>query len=599
MIRLFGPRRLAEVPALLDPFRPVPPRVAAKPAARRAAPAREAADAVRRRAERRLRVTAGCFLVAFLTVGLKMGGIAASEASEPADLPRGPVEIHGARADITDRAGRVLATNVTATALYAQPHRMVDPRAAADGLARIFPGLDADQWHARFTKDGARFRWVRATISPEQRQAVHDLGEPGLLFARRDLRLYPNGPLAAHVLGGARYGAQDVRAAEIVGVAGIEGAYDAVLSDPARANAPLRLSIDLRAQAAMERVLGAGMRLMGAKGAAAILMEAATGEIVAMASLPDFDPNARPVPALEGDPAESPLFNRAVQGVYELGSTFKVFTAAQSLELGLTSAATMIDTQGPMRQGRHRIRDFHDYGPQLSVRDVLVKSSNIGTARMALGIGAERQRRFLTDLGFFEPTGVELAEAPGAKPIVPARWPDITTMTVSYGHGLSASPLHLAAAYASVLGGGRRVRPTLIAGGGGRGERVLSEEVSRQMRGMVRAVVTDGTASLAEVPGYRLGGKTGTADKPRHTGGYWPDKVIATFAGAFPADDPRYVLVVSLDEPEVEAAGERRRTAGWTAVPVAAEIVRRVAPLMGMRPLSDDAPLVAAAVMPE
>ena len=577
-------RRRPAAPVPLDPFRPVGPRMPAPaPASAKPVREREAAEAQRRRAERRLRVTAGCFLAAFLTIGLKMGGIATSEAREP-EVGATEAAIHGQRADVTDRAGRVLATNVTATALYAQPHRMVDPRAAADGLARIFPDLDADLWFGRFTQDGARFRWIRPNISPEQRQAVHDLGEPGLLFARRDMRLFPNGPLAAHVLGGARYGMQDVRAAEIVGVAGVEAAFDDVLGDPARAGAPLRLSIDLRVQAAVERVLGAGMNLMGAQGAAAILMDAKTGEIVAMASLPDFDPNARPAPATEGDPAASPLFNRAVQGVYELGSTFKIFTVAQSLELGLTNPATMVDTRGPLRQGKHKIRDFHDYGAQLSVRDVIVKSSNIGTARIAMGVGAARQQDFLRALGFFDPTPVELAEAPGAKPLLPPRWPDITTMTVSYGHGLSASPLHLAAAYATILGGGERVRPTLIAGGGGRGERVISQRTADQMRDMARAVVTEGTASLADVPGYALGGKTGTADKPRHTGGYWPDKVIATFAGAFPADDPAYVIVVTLDEPQIDAAGEARRTAGWTAAPVAAEMVRRVAPLMGMRP---------------
>ena len=569
--------------AVVDPFRPVIVSVNPPPVPAPSARPCDAPEAVRRRAERRLRVTAGCFLAAFLTVGLKMTGVALSDPREPVGTGVGQA-IHGARADVVDRDGRVMATSVATTALYAQPHLMVDPKAAAAGLAAIFPDMEPARWEARFARPGARFLWVRPTISPEQRQAVHDLGEPGLMFARRQMRLYPGGPLAAHVLGGTRYGAQDVRAAELVGVAGVEAALDDRLSDPAQVGEPVRLSLDLPVQTALERVLAGGLNLTGAAGASAIIMEIGTGEIRALASLPDFDPNARPAPATEGDPGASPLFNRAVQGVYELGSTFKLFTAAQSLELGLTAPSTMIDTEGPMRQGRHRIRDFHDYGPTLSVRDVIVKSSNIGTARMALDIGSVRQRDFLTALGFFEPTGVELAEAEGAKPITPKRWPDITTMTVSYGHGLSASPLHLAAAYATVLGGGERVRPTVLAGAGGRGERVLSDRVSAQILGMARAVVTDGTASMAEVDGYAVAGKTGTADKPKHTGGYWDDRVIATFAGAFPAEDPRYVLVVALDEPEVQALGEQRRTAGWTAVPVAAEVVRRTAPLLGLRP---------------
>ncbi|WP_308916730.1 penicillin-binding protein 2 [Jannaschia sp. LMIT008] len=581
---IFRRRRHAYLPT--DPFAPVPARDR-RPSVD-AAPRRSArldADAVRVRAERRLRVTAGCFLVGFLTIGLKMASIAAVGPDEGGAFGTGP-GIAGYRADITDRAGRVLATNVHATALYAQVDDMVDPAAAALGLARIFPDLDAATWERRFT-DGRRFLWIKPTISPEQRQAVHDLGEPGLLFARRQMRVYPGGALAAHVLGGARYGEQDVRAAEIVGIAGVEGAFDSTLAATGPGAAPLRLSLDLGVQAAVERVLASGMDLMGAKGATAILMDVDTGEIVSLASLPDFDPNARPAPATEGDPADSPLFNRAVQGLYELGSTFKIFTAAQSVDLGLTNPSTMIDTKGPMRQGRHTIRDFRNYGPRLSVTDVIVKSSNVGTARMALDIGASRQQDFLRGLGFFDPLPVELLEARRAKPLVPSRWPDITTMTVSYGHGLSASPLHLAAGYASILNGGLRVAPTLVADGGGPGERVLSERASRAARDMLRQVVTRGTASLAQIDGYALGGKTGTADKPKHTGGYWDDRVIATFAGAFPAEEPEYVIVVTLDEPEIDAAGERRRTAGWTAVPVAAEIVRRVAPLMGLRPERD------------
>ena len=576
-------------PTATDPFVPIAPRGGRAAEPMFLPPPRENPERARLRAERRMKFTATCFVLGFVTVAVKMGAIAATEAREPV-LGSSADGIVNERADITDRAGRVLATNVTATALYAQPHLMLDPIAAAEGLAAIFPDMEAEAWKRRFTS-GSKFFWLKGNISPEQQQAVHDLGEPGLLFGQREMRLYPNGPLAAHVLGGARYGAQDVRAAEIVGVAGVEKHFDAALSDPAQAGRALRLSLDLPVQSAIETVLDGGMRIMGAEGATAVLMDVHTGEVVALASLPDFDPNDRPRPATEGDPGASPLFNRAVQGVYELGSTFKIFTAAQSLELGLTNAGTMIDTRGPMRQGRHSIRDFRNYGPRLSVADVIRKSSNIGTARMALDIGATRQRAFLDSMGFLEPTPIELVEANGAKPIVPTRWPDITTMTISYGHGLSASPLHLAAGYASLLNGGTKVEPTLVAQDGPRapGPRIVSAEVSARARHMLRQVVVDGTASMGEVEGYQVAGKTGTADKPKHTGGYWDDRVIATFASVFPANDPRYALVVTLDEPEIHAAGEDRRTAGWTAVPVASEIVRRVAPLLGMRPDYDPA----------
>lgn len=566
-----------------DPFVPVAPTVPRAPAPKPVIP-RENPERARMRAERRLKFTASCFVLGFMVIGIKMGAIAASEAREPTTVGLSGAGIVNERADITDREGRVLATNVTATALYAQPHMMVDPVAAAQGLAAIFPDMNAETWSRRFTS-GSKFFWLKGNISPEQQQAVHDLGEPGLLFGQREMRLYPNGPLAAHVLGGARYGAQDVRAAEIKGIAGIEKTFNAYLSDPAQEGAPLRLSLDLTVQTAVEQVLSGGMRLMNAKGAAAVLMDIHTGEILSLASLPDFDPNSRPRPATEGDQADSPLFNRAVQGVYELGSTFKIFTAAQSLELGLTNAGTMIDTSGPLRVNRHPIGDFHDYGPRLSVADVIRKSSNRGTARMALAIGAERQQDFLRSLGFFEPTPVELIEAPGAKPIVPPRWPDITTATVSYGHGLSASPLHLAVGYASVLNGGTRVTPTLLARSEPPrpGPRVVGPRVSAEARHMLRQVVLNGTASMGEVPGYQVGGKTGTADKPG-VGGYQENTVIATFASVFPANDPDYVLIVTLDEPEIHAAGEDRRTAGWTAVPVASELVARVAPLLGLRP---------------
>ncbi|MGR3289926.1 MAG: peptidoglycan D,D-transpeptidase FtsI family protein, partial [Paracoccaceae bacterium] len=355
---------------------------------------------------------------------------------------------------------------------------------------------------------------------------------------------------------------------------------------PATGGEPLQLSIDLTVQAAAERGLYGGMKLMNARGAASVLMDVATGEIISLVSLPDFDPNNRPNLPVKGLASDSPLFNRAVQGVYELGSTFKTFTVALALESGLVNPSTMIDTTGPLKWGKYRIRDFHNYGPELSVTDVLVKSSNIGAARIGQSIGADRQKQFLGSLGLLTATPVELIEAPGAHPILPKNWSKISTMTISYGHGLSVSPLHLAVGYASIVNGGTLVTPTLLRKPRVEaGPRVVSAETSKIIRTMLRQVVTDGTASFGEVEGYAVGGKTGTADKPKERGGgYYKDKVIATFASVFPADNPRYVLVVTLDEP-VETSGTKpRRTAGWTAVPIAAEMIRRMAPLLGLRP---------------
>ncbi|WP_069300257.1 peptidoglycan D,D-transpeptidase FtsI family protein [Neptunicoccus sediminis] len=539
---------------------------------------------MRRRAESRLLILGIFFFASFMTVGIRMGTLSASEPSEPVSTASIP-QIANQRADIVDRNGEVLATNLATTALYAQPPLMVDPVEAAKGLVSVFPDLDLE----RLTKDftGKRkFLWIKKKISPEQQQAVHDLGEPGLLFGPREMRLYPNGRLAAHILGGASFGKEGVNAAEVIGVAGVERYFDETLRDPAREGQPLALSIDLTAQSAMREVLAGGMNLMGAKGAAAILMDIHTGEILSMASLPDFDPNNRPRVLTSGDQSDSPLFNRASQGVYELGSTFKIFAAGISLENGLANENTMIDTRGPLRWGKFRIRDFHNYGKELSVTDIIVKSSNIGTARMAMAAGTQAQQQMLQKLGFFDVATVELPETRNAKPLLPPRWSELSTMTISYGHGIAATPLHLAAAYAAMGNGGYKITPTLLKREGipPNREQVISEETSAKLVKMLRAVVTRGTASFGEVKGYEVAGKTGSADKPKPGGGYYKKKVIATFASVFPASDPQYVMVVTLDEPSIKAHGEERRTAGWTVVPVAAELVARIMPVLGLRP---------------
>ncbi|MFO1203443.1 MAG: penicillin-binding protein 2 [Tabrizicola sp.] len=544
-------------------------------------------EKARGRAQFRLVILCFSFVMAFGAIGARMGLMAATEPMEPKSSAPG-AEIIAQRADITDRNGRVLATNMTTHALYAHPKVMVDPKGTAKKLAEIFPELDAKALERRFT-DGRSFVWIRKVLSPEQMQKVHEIGDPGLLFGPREMRLYPNGTLAAHVLGGTSFGAEGVHSAEVIGVAGIEKALDARLRDPAQGGKPLTLSIDLTLQSTIEEVLASGMKMLNAKGAAAILMDARTGEILALASLPTFDPNDRPAPLVDKDaePGDSPLFNRAVQGVYELGSTFKIFAVAQAMELGLVTPETMVDANAPMIWGKHKISEFenHNYGPLLSVTDVIAKSSNVGTAHIALMIGPLRQQAFLKSMGFFEPTPVELVEAPGATPLLPKKWPEIVTITTSYGHGMSASPMHLAAAYGAIANGGVMIKPTLLKREGPTtGVRVMSEKTAHDSVAMLRRVVLEGTATLGDVQGYEVAGKTGTAEKPKKTGGYYKDKDVNTFASMFPASNPQYVLIVTLDEPKDNTLSEVRSTAGWTAVPVAAEIIRRVAPLMGLRP---------------
>lgn len=545
----------------------------------------ELRDAGRVRAELRLLVLALMFLSGFVLLGARMGLLAATEPVEPrVGLVEG---ISDSRSDITDRNGRVLATNLATHALYAETRRMVDPVRAARELGRIFPQMDADRLAARFTDPDRSFVWVRTRLSPEQKQAVHDIGEPGLLFGPRKMRVYPNGRVAAHVLGGARFGEQGVRAAEILGVAGAELYFEDRLRDPARANQPLQLSIDLPLQATITEVLSGSMQVLSARGASAVLMDAHTGEVLSLVSLPDFDPNDRPAPLTEGEPADSPLFNRAVQGYYELGSVMKAFTVAQALEQGDVTPETIIDTRGPLKWGKFEISDFRDYGDEMSVTKVMVKSSNIGTARMAQAIGAERQQDFLRRFGFLDRMYIELSEAQRARPLLPDPWSELSAMTISYGHGMTTSPLALAAGYATLANGGRQVTPTLLRRDAvPDAPQVISPQTSARMRAILHKVVYEGTASFARIPGYPVGGKTGSADKPGPNGGYKEDAVLATFAGVFPSHDPKYVLVVTLDEAVDTTGPEPRRTAGWTAVPTAAEIIRRVAPLLGLRPVA-------------
>ena len=558
-------------------------------------------DTSRARAEKRLILLALCFFAAFAVIGVRMGTLAASTPTEPRAAAGGS-EITAQRADIVDRSGRILATNMLTYSLYAQPRDLVDPAKTATALAEIFPEFNAKDLQRRFT-DGRSFLWVRKVLSPEQKQRVHEIGDPGLYFGPREMRLYPNGTLAAHILGGTAFGSEGVNAAQVIGTAGLEAALEPRLSDPAQSATPVTLSIDLTLQATVEEVLLTGMTTLHAKGAAAILMDIHSGEILAMASLPDFDPNDRNATNTTRDPSDNPLFNRAVQGIYELGSTFKIFAAAQVMDLGLATPETQIDTAKPFRVGRFPINEFdgHNYGPTRSLSDVIAVSSNIGAAHLGLMIGGERQKAFLKSLGLLDPPIIELTEARSARAMFQTPWNDVVTVTASYGHGVATSLLNLAAAYAALSNGGTKVTPTLLHSDNHTlGPRVVSEQTSRDSVLMMRRVVTDGTATFANVPGYQVAGKTGTAEKPKKEGrGYEKDKVINTFASVFPASNPQYVLVVTLDEP-VETAGPKPlRTAGYTAVPVAAEIIRRIGPLVGLRPQFEGTSLAAINAPPQ
>lgn len=561
----------------------------------RRAERREASRESRRRAraERsdwRLGLICLFFLLGYGALGARMTFLAAAEPEEPRVAAASDVSAPASRAPITDRRGRLLAANLPTWSIYAHPTEMKRSGVTADEaaalLAGVLPGLDEARLRHRFeTRKG--LVWVKRPATPAERQAAHDLGLPGVYFGRRETRIYPAGRIAAHVLGGVRVGDESVTHAELVGRAGVERAMDETLRDPARGGAPLALSIDLSVQTALTEVVEAALVEFRAKAAAATMMDARTGEILAMVSLPDFDPNRRPNPNDPEIAKTRPLMNRAAEGVYELGSTFKLFAAAEAIEEGYATPESMIDTKGPIKMGRFKISDFHKMPDRMSLRDVIVESSNVGTSRLALTFGPEAQRAFLDRFGFMSAPEVELAEAWIGEPLIPKRWGRLETMTISYGHGFAATQLHLASAYAALVNGGLRVKPTILRGAEAPGEeaRVISPGASLAIREMLRGVVAEekGTGNFADVPGYEVGGKTGTADKPSR-GGYDERRTLSTFAAAWPMSSPQYVLVVTLDEAKTVKYGREWRTAGWTAAPTAGLAIRRISPLLGMRP---------------
>ena len=545
-------------------------------------------DLTQKRAERRLFFVGIMFLISFVLVCARMTVLASSEVSSVL-TEVSPSNLISQRSNILDRNGNILATNLPTFALYARPQVMIRPQLAVKKLIKIFPDLNAKKMLIDFTGQKT-FLWVKDKLSPEQRQAVHEIGEPGLMYGPREMRLYPNGRFASHVLGGTRFNNQSATNADMVGNAGVEATFNNYLSDRADEGKALQLSLDLSVQAAVENILGGSMNIMRAKGATSIVLDVITGEIITMVSLPDFDPNNRQIEFAGDNANNNPLFNRAVQGVYELGSTYKVFTVAKALDLGLVDPETEIDVFRKTNILGTEVRDDHYKVPKLSVTDILTESSNVGTATLAAKIGKNNQISMLKDLGLFHPTEVELIEAKGITPLKPKKWIDSSTVTISYGYGLSMSPLHLAVAYATLINGGFKVTPTILKQDNkDLGRRVISAETSNQLRKILRNVVQRGTATLGNVEGYEVGGKTGTANKQKvGARGYDNDRVVSTFVSFFPVKSPRYVLLVSFDEPSYRGGKEKNeRSAGWTAVPVAAEIIKRIAPLLNLRPSFD------------
>ena len=481
------------------------------------------------------------------------------------------------RGEIADRNGMPLARAFPAYALWYNPKALGDdgaplvksPEEIAAKLKAIFTDMDEVEVAERLAS--GRPGYLRRRVLPEDANRVQAIGELALEMPRESDRHYPQGAMGAHVLG--------YVAAHGHGKLGMEQVLDVQLLDPATRGVPAQLSIDMRVQGALDDELRRGMKLVDAKGGAGIVLDADTGEFLALASLPEFDPNK-----IDED-GESHMFNRVTNQVYELGSTFKPISIAAAIDAGVVRDFGREWNAEQVKVGRFTISDTHDYGETLNVPQALIHSSNTVTARIADELGAERMRRAMMDLGMHERPFIELPAR--GHPIWPGeKWPRSTNMTVSYGHSIAVTPLHLASAYAAMVNGGIWRPATLHKLGANeapRGRRVFKASTSSRMRQLLRMIAIYGTGRNADAPGYRVGGKTGSAEKPSN-GGYNRTSLVSTFAAAFPMDRPRYVIVAMLDEPRGTLASSYQRTAAWNAAPIVGRLVPRIGPVLGIRP---------------
>ncbi len=466
-----------------------------------------------------------------------------------------------ARADLVDRNGALIARDLPVRDLYARPAEFWNPDQAAHDLAAV-TGADERRLQLAFTPKRGYIAVERA-LTPSEQNAVMQLGLPGLIFEDSFRRYYPGSRSIVHSVGQV-----DI---DDHGVSGLELGLNQLLG---AANSPVQLSLDMRIQYALAREVADGQQEFNATAAGGIVLNVHTGEVLALVSLPDYEPNQRDGISLAAQR------NRMSQDVYELGSIFKIFSFAEAIDEHSVRLDEKINVGQPLQMGRFQIHDFERLGPTLTAAMVFAESSNIGTAQIAMRGSPERQRAFLQRMGLLSPARTELPES--AAPLVPAHWGDIENATIAYGHGISVSPLSFAAAAAAVVNGGTRIAPTFLKRSTAQqGERVISAETSATMRKLMRLVVTDGTGKQANVPGYDVGGKTGTAEKP-HAGHYLRHSLISSFCGVFPIEAPQYLVFVMLDEPKGTKDTSGFATAGYTSAPVAGRVIARIAPLLGM-----------------
>jgi cell division protein FtsI (penicillin-binding protein 3) len=527
--------------------------------------------------QKRLRLVMALFLGCFIAIHVKLATLAIY-APEPAGPARGEEVARIPRPAIVDRNGQVLATDIRIPSLYADPRKIIDVDEAVELLTATLPDLNASELRRKLSQRRA-FVWVKRELTEKQRDMVHDLGLPGLGFRQEIKRIYPMGKLAAHVLG---YTDVDSR-----GLAGIEKYLDgqgalfkASLAEPdAEKAAPAQLSIDVRVQHALTDELNSAMALYQAVAAAGIVMDVRTGEVVAAVSLPDYSPN---------DPrdAQKPQYlNRFTGGAFELGSVVKTVTFAMALDAGTANLDTNYDARAPISIGRFRIDDFHPERRILTLPEVFTYSSNIGTVHMAEAVGEQAHEAFLRKIGFYDKLRTEIPEAAG--PILPKHFSRLSSATISYGHGISIEPMQMVAVTAGLLNGGNMIEPTFLKRSpedvAAFSRPIISGETSEKMRFLFRLNATSGTGSKADVPGYRVGGKTGTAEKVVN-GGYSDDARLNSYLAAFPMENPQYVMLVLLDEPKPTPDNPGKATAGFNAVPTSGRIIARIAPTLGIKP---------------
>jgi len=517
----------------------------------------------------RLAVAAGLFGLAYMSIGVRLVDLMVfKDPATPA--PRSAstaAHLSAARADIVDRNGVIIATNLPTVNVYADATKIGDAKQVATQLMGVLKDLHFDDTVKRLSS-GQRFIYLRRHLTPQDQMAVNRLGIPGVYFEESERRVYPQGSLFAHVLGATD---PDNR-----GAAGVEKSFDQTLADN---RAPLQLSLDARAQYAAHETLKEGVKRFRAAAGAAVVMDVHSGEIVAMVSLPDFDPKTM------GDAPPDSRFNRATLGLYEMGSTFKLLTAAMCLETGASTLESSYDATDPIKIGRFTITDYHGEKRWLTVPEIMIHSSNIGAAKMALVAGTETQKTYLRKMGLLSPLSLELPET--GKPQFPSTWRDINTITISYGHGISVTPVHMSSAISALVNGGKLIPPTVVKRNEAdipEGQQILSAKTSAQMRALMRLIVMYGSGKQADVGGYEVGGKTGSAEKVGYRGGYSQHALRTSFVAAFPVHQPRYVIVVVLDEPKGTKETYNFATAGWNAAPTAGTIIAKIAPMLGVFP---------------